>query len=200
LLRAAADLFARKGINTVGVSEIVTTAGTARDSLYRLFGSKDALVAATVDHYAERSPWLGALRRAGTALDDRAAEPPVDRATWARTQLLAVVVEAARWTAQPDRHGCYLLTAAADLRGQPDKPAHEQIRQLHRAARQVLQRLAAAAGAEDPEALADDLHGLIYGILSKAMVAAPTSVRAANRAARRQTAALLASAGIPIGG
>jgi AcrR family transcriptional regulator len=52
LLDVAEDLFYRHGIHATGVDTVAARAGVAPPTLYRLFGSKDDLVAAYVERYA----------------------------------------------------------------------------------------------------------------------------------------------------
>ena len=69
LLRAAADLFCRRGIHAVGVDAIVEAAGTAKTTLYKLFGSKERLVEAVLE--AEGRAWR-VRRRAALAARSKA--------------------------------------------------------------------------------------------------------------------------------
>ncbi len=48
LIAAATNLFCQRGINAVGVDAIVEEAGTAKTTLYKLFGSKEHLVEAVL--------------------------------------------------------------------------------------------------------------------------------------------------------
>src|SRR5262245_56736395 len=57
LLDAARDLFCQHGINATGVDAIVARAGTAKTTLYKLFGSKQQLVEAFLDR--EGQAWRG---------------------------------------------------------------------------------------------------------------------------------------------
>ena len=57
LIESARTLFCRYGINSVGVDAIIEAAGTAKTTLYKLFGSKDGLVEAVL----EREGRSGAL-------------------------------------------------------------------------------------------------------------------------------------------
>jgi len=52
ILDAAENLFYWHGITATGVDRVAAEAGVAPTTMYRLFGSKDALVAAYVDRYA----------------------------------------------------------------------------------------------------------------------------------------------------
>jgi AcrR family transcriptional regulator len=202
LLATALDLFSRKGIGAVGIDELTRTAGRTRDSLYRLFGSKTVLVVATLEKYGTDLPWLEFLRHAST--DRRRPTDPAAQPQWARRKLLATMNQVADWSQQSPR-GCYLLTAAAELRGNNDRQpmadidreaALTVIRKFHQEARRLLADLAEAAGADDAAALAADLHLEIVGVLGVAAVNPPSSRAAARRAARRAAEARLAFHGI----
>src|SRR5690242_21638094 len=49
LLSAATHLFCKNGINATGIDAIISEAGTAKTTLYKLFGSKTALVHAVLE-------------------------------------------------------------------------------------------------------------------------------------------------------
>ena len=49
LLGAATHLFCKYGINATGIDAIINEAGTAKTTLYKLFGSKDGLVEAVLE-------------------------------------------------------------------------------------------------------------------------------------------------------
>src|ERR1700690_190573 len=68
LLEAASELFYAEGIQSVGINRVIEHAGVAKDSLYRPFGSKEALVCAYLD--ARRQETLGQLRSAVAATQD----------------------------------------------------------------------------------------------------------------------------------
>jgi AcrR family transcriptional regulator len=198
LLATALELFSRKGIGAVGIDELTKTAGRTRDSLYRLFGNKTALVVATLEKYGTDLPWLDFLRHAST--DRRRPTNPAAQPQWARRKLLATMERVADWSQQSSR-GCFLLTAAAELRGNSGRQpmadidreaALKVIRGFHQEARGLLAGLAEAAGADDAAALAADLHLEIVGILGVSAVDPPPSRAAARRAARRAAEARLA--------
>jgi AcrR family transcriptional regulator len=48
ILATASELFYREGIRAIGVDTVVEQSGVSKTSLYRLFDSKDALIAAFV--------------------------------------------------------------------------------------------------------------------------------------------------------
>jgi AcrR family transcriptional regulator len=202
LLTVALELFSRKGIGAVGIDELTRTAGRTRDTLYRVFGNKTGLVLATLRRYGEQLPWLEFLRRA--AADPRRPADPTAQSDWARNKLFAVLDRVAVWSFQRGRRGCYLLTAAAELRGDHEQTlidvdreaALEVIRTFHKEARRLLADLAEAAGAADPAILATDLHLEIVGILTMAAVEQPPSRAAARPVAERAAGRVLAFHGI----
>src|SRR5271165_2822404 len=55
LLSAATHLFCKNGINATGIDAIINEAGTAKTTLYKLFGSKTNLVQAVLE--AEGRQW-----------------------------------------------------------------------------------------------------------------------------------------------
>jgi AcrR family transcriptional regulator len=145
LLEAASELFYAEGIQSVGINRVIEHAGVAKDSLYRTFGSKEALVCAYLD--ARRQETLGQLRSAVAATQD-----PVE-------QLLAVFDAQARLFHTPGFHGCAFAAAAAEAPpgGEIDASAESYRRDI----RALFSELAAAAGAPDPALLASQLQ-LIY--------------------------------------
>src|SRR5260370_14230722 len=55
LLNAATHLFCKNGINATGIDAIIDEAGTAKTTLYKLFGSKTNLVQAVLE--SEGKQW-----------------------------------------------------------------------------------------------------------------------------------------------
>ena len=89
LIDAAADLFYRQGIGAVGVDLVSKAAGVSKRTLYREFGSKDQLIAQSLD--AKGPEIIGAL----PAGDEDGDAPP-------RQQILAMFDRLSWWTASRD--------------------------------------------------------------------------------------------------
>lgn len=53
LLAAAIDLFYRNGFNTVGIDQIIASAGVTKTTFYKHFESKDEIMVAAVQRYDE---------------------------------------------------------------------------------------------------------------------------------------------------
>jgi AcrR family transcriptional regulator len=168
ILEAAYELFSRQGIRAVGIDAIIERSGVARMTLYRHFGSKDALVLAFLERREERwtRDWLqGEVER-------RAEDP--------RARLLAIFDVFDGWFQRADFEGCSFVNVLLEI---PD-PGSE----LHRASAEHLGRIrawvegvAAEARVEDPDALARQWHILMKG----SIVAAGEGDRMAARRARQ---------------
>ncbi len=149
IVAAACELFYRQGIRAVGVEAIAEAAGTNKMTLYRHFSSKDELVAECLRRVALKA----------NALWDRieAAHPGN-----ARAQLAAWVAAMGGFLADAQERGCAMCNAAVEL-PDPAHPARAVIESFKAAQHDRLAHLCAAAGAPQPELLADELFLLAEG-------------------------------------
>ena len=149
ILNVASDLFYHQGVRAIGIDTIIAAAGVAKMSLYRAFPSKDDLVAAYLERrnveYWER--W-----------DRTIADCPDDP----RAQLEGLLDTIMRRTLADAYRGCPFLNTATEFPGST-LPADAVIRAHKHELNTRLRALAAAAGARDPQALADQLQLLIDG-------------------------------------
>jgi AcrR family transcriptional regulator len=149
ILDVASQLFYRDGVRAVGVDSIIARSGVAKMSLYRNFPSKDALVAA----------WLEDRNQFFWQRWERAeANSPGDP----RAQLEAILDMVAARVTHPRWRGCPFLNTATEF-PEADHPARAVILSNKRAVYERLQALAEAAGARDPDLLAQQLQLLIDG-------------------------------------
>ena len=67
LLSAATHLFCKNGINATGIDAIINEAGTAKTTLYKLFGSKTNLVHVVLETEGKqwREWFIGAIESGG---------------------------------------------------------------------------------------------------------------------------------------
>jgi AcrR family transcriptional regulator len=149
ILAVAGDLFYRHGIRAVGVDAIAEAAGTNKMTLYRHFASKDELVA----EYLRQSAKL-----ADAAWEQHAQAHPGDPLA----HLRAWFAEMAGHVARADERGCPLANAAVEL-PEKDHPARRVIEECKVAQRDKLVQLAADAGLDEPDMLADELNLLLEG-------------------------------------
>jgi len=184
LLNAANELFYAEGVQSVGIDRIIEHAGVAKASLYNTFGGKEQLVVAYLDRRRE-------------SVSDRIART-VESYEAPRDRLLAVFEAQAAGFGAPDYHGCAFISASAEaVPGGLVERASDNYRGWLRA---LLTRLAAEAGATDPEALGRQLHLVYDGATISARMDRDRSAAAPARAAAAAlidaaTAALAAPAG-----
>lgn len=142
-------MFYRDGVRAVGIDAVIARSGVAKMSLYRNFPSKDALVTAWLD---DRNEFF--WRRWRNAEASCGDEP--------RHQLQAVLDMVAKAASDPKWRGCPFLNTGTEF-PERDHPARAVILANKRAVRERLRFLAEAAGARDPDLLAQQLQLLIDG-------------------------------------
>ena len=144
----AQDLFHRKGIRGVGVEAIAEAAGTSKMALYRHFDSKDELIIEYLNYKGRKSDEIWA---------EIEAQNPGDPGG----QLYGFMDKAAIFIAGDER-GCDLANAAIELTEQ-GHPGLRVIEEFKMRQRERLANLCNAAGATQPDLLADTLFLLIEG-------------------------------------
>lgn len=154
LLDAAAGLFYRDGVN-IGVDALCKAAGVSKRSMYQLFGSKDEVLAASL----ERSgPGYQALLL-----------PPADDSRPPRAQVLHVFERLDQLSAGPEYQGCPFVSTATELKD-PDHPASVVARSFKQQLTAFFHAQAARAGASDPETLARQLTIVFDGAGARTVV------------------------------
>ncbi|WP_299394057.1 TetR/AcrR family transcriptional regulator [Pelagibius sp.] len=185
LVETATQLFSQHGFRATGIDTILAAAGVAKMTLYNHFKSKDDLI-------------LASLRCADEQTRAHLAEDIAARGGSARTRLLAVFEDLARWVEEPAFNGCLFTKAAADYPDARD-PIHALAAEHKRLLRGFLEGLAREAGATDPAALAWQLQLLFDGATVQAQIcgdsgAATQALQAAERLIDAATAAPSAAA------
>jgi AcrR family transcriptional regulator len=155
LLDAAGDLFYQQGVTAVGVDLISKAAGVSKRTLYQQFGSKDQLVAQTLD--AEGPAILGAYMPAAGG-----DAPP-------RQQILAVFGALQGWTASATFRGCPFVNTATEL-ADPSHPARRVARDYKLRLRGYFAQQAERGHADDPQRLADQLLVIFDGAIVQAVM------------------------------
>ncbi len=179
VLDAADRLYYRRGIQSVGMDELRTEAGVPLKRLYRLFGSKDAIVAEVLRR--RHATWEQGLTAAVVA-----APTPRDR-------LLAIYDYLAGWFGEGDFHGCIFINAFGELGG--CSPEVAALAREHKAGFQAyVAELVAVAGG--PPVLAAQLAILAEGAQTTAAISG--SAEAADQA-RAAATTLIDAAGVTAG-
>lgn len=179
LVQTALDLFCRDGFHATGIDRILSESGVAKMTLYKHFRSKDELILAVLRRRDEE------FRNWFIRTVEKRAKTPAER-------LLCLFDVLGDWFAQANFTGCTFINAAAEY-GEADDPIHASAAEHKRLVRTYIRDLAAAAGAADPDTLANALTLLLEGAITMAYVAGEKD--AARRA--RDAAAVLIDAALP---
>jgi len=169
VLRVARDLFYWRGIRATGVDTVAAAAGVAPTTLYRLFASKDDLVAAYLEREAARyREWLA------SATADATAGP--------RDRILALFGALTEQVRPGNCRGCPFQIGLAEL-ADPALPGH-----AHAVAVKAwtLDRLRALTGellgpSADADALADHLMLILEGVYASVLSVGPAGPSARVR-------------------
>jgi len=149
LVDTALDLFHRHGFHATGIDRVLSEAGVARMTLYNHFKSKDELILAVLQRRDQLfRDWLFGR------IEATAGTP--------RERVLALFDAYADWFTQEDFRGCTFINAAAEFAGANDDicaVAAEHKRLIA----SFVRGLVAAAGARQPDVLADRIALLLDG-------------------------------------
>ena len=156
VLERASDLFYAEGITATGVDRVSAVAGVSKRTLYKHFGSKEALVAACL--LARDAPIRGGF----TASAEERTSDPLDRLD-ALFEVLMV------WLGRDDFRGCPFINAAAEL-PDPELPARDVARRHKQELRKWIRQQADAGGVVDPDTLSWQLMTLFDGAIAQRLV------------------------------
>jgi AcrR family transcriptional regulator len=163
ILATASELFYREGIRAIGVDTVVERSGVSKTSLYRLFDSKDALIAAFV---AEKDQlfWLW-----WDGVEEQHAGDP-------RALLEALLSGIAEKIGRPTFRGCPFLNLATEF---PDRnhPGRVIARDNKEEMRARLAIIVAKLGVRDPNRIASQIALIINGAFVTGLMAEPADLR-----------------------
>ena len=157
ILATARDLFYRDGIRAVGVDTVVEKSGVSKTTLYRLFDSKDALIAAFAAEQ-DRSFWAW-----WDGLEEQHAGDP-------RALLGVLLAGIAARIARPAYRGCPFLNLAAEFTD-PDHPGRVVGRANKEELRARLAAILGRIGVKDPDRTAAQMALLINGAYATGLAA-----------------------------
>ena len=157
VLDVAGKLFYEHGIRAIGIDRVAEEAGVTTTTLYRLFGSKDGLIAAYLEA-ADRDWFTWFEASGGARLDD------IGRF------FDELEVQAGR----QDYRGCPFRMALAEYPSAGSE-VHKVATNNKRRTRQRFLEMAAEAGMSEPGLVADQLMVLVDGICASATERTPDS-------------------------
>jgi AcrR family transcriptional regulator len=175
VLDTAARLFYARGVHEVGMDELVRATGLGKATVYRLYPTKDALVAAY-------------LRRLAATIGAAIGEEIMAHEDDPGGALLAILDAIEADLRRPGFRGCPFNNASIEF-DDPDHPARVQARAYREQLRGTLSRLAVqlargnggtGAGSGDGEPLGSQLAVLIDGAYTSAAHLGPDGPAAAG--------------------
>ena len=197
LVSAAYELFSQHGVQAVGIDAIIERSGVARQTMYRHFAGKQALVLA----FLERREQLWTRDWLEAEVARRATDP--------RDRLLAIFDVFDQWFRDPDFEGCSFINVLLE-HPSCEHPINRAAAAYLAGIRQFLEGLACEAGIPDAQDFAREWHILMKGsivaagegdrdaavhakkvaaVLLKAAAEAPATSAAPRRPRKRPTAA-----------
>lgn len=156
LLDAAAELFYREGVH-VGVEALCRAAGVSKRSMYQLFDSKDAVIAASLERSAPR-------------FQDSMLPPPDDGRS-PRERIMHVFEQLERQAQAADFRGCPFVATATELKA-PQHPASLVARRWKNELTAFFRAEAQRGAAQDAETLARQLTVVFDGSSARAVMQA----------------------------
>ena len=169
LVETALELFARDGFHATGIDRILGESGVAKMTLYNHFKSKDELILAVLHRRDEK------FRNDFMRDVERRADTP-------RGRLLALFDVLGDWFAGRGFTGCMFINASAEF-ADPADPIHAAAAEHKRLVCDYVRELATAAGAADPDTLAQRLMLLMEGAIVMAHVCGDTGAAARAKSA-----------------
>ncbi|TCL71247.1 TetR/AcrR family transcriptional regulator [Rhizobium sp. BK251] len=157
ILAVAKDLFYGEGIRATGVDTIVARSGVSKTSFYRVFPSKDDLIAEYARQY-DRLYWT----RWDNQMAPLAGEP--------RKQLFAFIDSVASRVMENSFRGCPCINIASEI---PDAqhPARRVAAEHKMELKRRLQAIAQDLSVPDPGLSAEQLVAIANGAYSTAVIA-----------------------------
>ena len=148
VFQTASRLFYQHGYRAIGVDTIAAESGIGKMTLYRHYPSKDDLIAAYLKD-SDQLFWSN-------------FEQITKNAATAREKVLAFFRSLQDYVKSPTCYGCPFLNVATEY-PETDYPGHHIALEHKQSVRARFRQLAKEAGAQKPEALADQLFLLMDG-------------------------------------
>ena len=180
ILGAAYELFSQNGVGAIGVDRVIETAGVAKASLYRNFGSKGKLVEAAFERRDKL--WTRDWLEAGLAT--RGGSPG--------ERLLAIFDLFGEWFRRKDFEGCMFISTLLESHDPKSAMGRAAIDGLE-GVRSLPRALAEEAGVKDAARFARRWQLLMSG----SIISATQGNRAAADDAREIAVLILDKEGIP---
>jgi len=154
LIRAAVELFSRKGFHAVGIDSIVSRSGVTKKTLYNHFNSKEELILASLRHYDEN------FRNQFIKNVESKSKNPLDR-------LLAIFDVFEEWFDKKDFFGCIFVGAMNEYPAM-DTPIRRFCKESKTITMEYIKNLAVEAQLKDAELISEQIIILLEGSVTMA--------------------------------
>jgi AcrR family transcriptional regulator len=179
LVDAALRRFYRDGFRNVGIDQVIADVGISKTAFYKHFESKDDLMLAVLEM---KNLWLQDLLRQVTATRGEGS---------AADQLRRLFDVVDQIIASDEYQGCMFVNVAMEF-PLPHEPAHRAAAEHKRSIEAIATELAARAGADQPQALAQELCLIMEGAyVTRQVTGDPRTIEIARRIANAVIAARL---------
>ncbi len=177
ILETATQLFNSRGVNNVGIDEIIKRSGVAKMSLYNHFKSKDELIVAFLERISQQ--WIQWLKKRVLKLAIR----PEHR-------LLVFFDVLEEWFKTPDFRGCPFINTTAEI-SDIKHPAYKKALTVKQGLLDYIRELVEAAGLSGSKDISNQILLLTDGAIIRA---AMTRKSEPARIAKQACATLLRQA------
>jgi len=171
LIQTGFELFAKNGIHATGVDSIAEQSGVTKKTLYAHFRTKEELVLEVLRHYdgMARKEFMRKVESGGKTAKER---------------LLAIFDFAERWFQQSNFYGCLFINTIGEY-SDKDTPIRQICKDYKKLVKGYIFSLCEQIGADNPQALAEELSLLLEGATVTAQVSQnPKAAKIAKRAAK----------------
>lgn len=154
ILFQAMNLFYDHGFHAVGLDRIIAEAGVTKTTFYNHFSSRDDLVLEVIQRRdaMELAAWVGEIERRAGRFNPRGL-------------ILSYFDVLHDWFNAPDFRGCMFINAAHEFPLATD-PVHQAARLHKQKTLEKMREFATAAGARDPQLLAQQIMVLGEGAIT----------------------------------
>jgi AcrR family transcriptional regulator len=181
LMQAAFTRFYRDGFRNVGIDQILADVGISKTAFYKHFESKEDLMVAALDYQHQQME-----QQFLTLMRSRGGESPLAQ--------LRALFDAVDYILESEQfRGCVFVNASIEF-PLPHDPAHVAAAKSKAAFERIVREIAAAAGADDPAALAQELMLIMEGAyVTRHVTGKPETIHIARRLGERAIAARIPS-------
>jgi AcrR family transcriptional regulator len=171
LVEAALQRFYRDGFRNVGIDQILADVGISKTAFYKHFASKDDLMLAVLEM---KNLWLQELLREVACRRNGVA--PAE-------QLRGLFEVVEQIIASEEYQGCLFINVAMEF-PLHHEPAHQAAAEHKKAIEAIVRELAAQAGVDDPDAMAEELCLIMEGAyVTRQVTGDPETIEIARRVA-----------------